>query len=267
VTVRAREVPIPVSMAEAVGYAALDCAQERAGERALVLKQDRLFLLVDGHGEIAPPGRCGLGLFLDDTRILSHYALRFAGGPPSLLSAQVRRMYQAQIDLAVSDQAFGGDSWDPKNCVHIQRRLLLDGSLVERVSLANYLTVPIDYWVELDLGCDFADIFEVRGWRREARGQFYAPEPGDSSLAFAYRGRDGAVVRSVVRFAGPPTEVHPGGARWRLRLEASGVRELEWEVRGDFPGAGRSRASGGDPDARAARLEASYARWADECAS
>jgi len=120
----------PVSMAAAVGYPAIECASERRAERGLVLKHDRLFMLADPHGNIAPAGVCSLGLFQDDTRILSHYALSVHGGEPDLLSAQVPTAYGAQIDLAVSNLAFGGDPWDPRNVVHMRRELALDDRLI-----------------------------------------------------------------------------------------------------------------------------------------
>jgi glycogen debranching enzyme len=255
----------PLSMEEVVGYGSIDCAQETPAGPTLILKQDRLFLLIDAEGQITPPGRCGHGLFFDDTRILSHYCLQFAGGAPSLLSAQVLRMYQAQIDLAISNQAFGGNSWDPKNVVHILRELLLDDSLVERVTLTNYLTQPIDYSMELAVGCDFADIFEVRGWRREGRGQFFAPRVDDRSITFSYRGRDGALIRTEIRFTEPPTEISEHGACWRFRLGASTRREIEWEVLTEMPGSDRSLRSRGPLEERSARLERSYDDWNATC--
>jgi N-terminal domain of (some) glycogen debranching enzymes len=77
---------VPVPMAEAVGYGAITCESQTPAENALVLKHGRFFLLTNSHGDIAPPGHCSLGLFENDTRILSHYELRVAGGSPSLLS-------------------------------------------------------------------------------------------------------------------------------------------------------------------------------------
>src|SRR5215211_2483571 len=86
-----------VSMGEAVGYPALPCEHETPVTGALVLKHDRCFLLVDKRGNVAPAGRCSLGLFQDDTRILSHYELSTAGGPLSVLSAQVVQPYHAEV--------------------------------------------------------------------------------------------------------------------------------------------------------------------------
>src|SRR3954454_6956105 len=122
----------PVSMEQAVGYPTIACASETPVENALVLKHDRLFLIATAHGDLDPPGRCALGLFEDDTRILSHYALRVAGGPPSLLSAHLPRTFLGEVDLAVKDIPFGGNPWDPKHGIHIRRQLLLCDRLVER---------------------------------------------------------------------------------------------------------------------------------------
>jgi glycogen debranching enzyme len=253
---------IPIPMEVAVGYSAVDCSTESPGQRALVLKQDRFFLLANEVGEIAPPGRCALGLFFDDTRILSAYSLRFAGGAPSILSAQVRRMFHAQIDLAINDQAFGGDSWDPKNCVHILRELLLDGGLRERVTLTNYLTRGIDFWMELSLAADFADIFEVRGWHRDARGQYYSPEIDDFGITFAYRGRDGMLLRNRVRFVQAPTSIGPLGANWAFHLDAAARLQFAWEVTPDMlPAPPVIRPI----QERVGRLENEGDRWSQAC--
>jgi glycogen debranching enzyme len=251
-----------VPMAEAVGYPSLDCTSERLPERGLVLKHDRLFMLADPHGSIAPAGVCSLGLFQDDTRILSHYDIVVHGGPPNLLSAQVPSAYCAQVDLAVGNLAFGGDPWDPRNVVHIRRELALEDRLAERLTLTGYLGAPADYWVELQLGCDFADIFEVRGWRREARGQYFAPRPSGDTLVFAYRGRDGRLVRTLVRFGRPPDRLTERTARWNVRLEPDRPVALEWDVSAD-DGAERTLVSFCRLDECSARLERAYRAWHD----
>jgi glycogen debranching enzyme len=217
-------------MDQAVGYSRIDCSHAVTVEDAVVLKHDHVFLLVDQHGDVAPPGHCALGLFHNDTRFLSHYSLRVAGGPAAVLSTQRLRPYAAQFDLAISDRAFGGDAWDPKNCAHIRRELLVEDRLFERVTVTSYLRVPVEFWIELSLGADFADIFEVRGWKRPARGQFYAPEITHDTLVFAYRGRDGEYLRSIVRFATPPTSIDAHGARWEFRLAPHARLEFEWQV-------------------------------------
>jgi glycogen debranching enzyme len=218
-----------------VGYDSIECTEEDTSEDKLTLKHDRFFGLVTTHGDIAPAGRCSLGLFHDDTRILSGYMLRMAGGPPRLLSAALPRTYAAQIDLALKDLPFGGDPWDPKHAVHIRRELVLSDRLSERVTLTNYLARPLEFWLELSLACDFADIFEVRGWRRSQRGQFFTPEPAGDRLRFRYRGRDGLTIGSMVRFLQPPDLLTAQTARWDFELASQIPISFEWDVFPDEP--------------------------------
>ena len=174
-------------MAEAVGYPAIECASERLAERSLVLKHDRLFMLADLHGNIAPAGRLlarPLPGRHPDPEPLRALGARWR--PPDLLSAQVPRAYGAQIDLAINDLPFGGDPWDPEERgphparAGPGRPAARSGSPSRAISARRS-----DYWIELALGCDFADIFEVRGWRREERGQYFAPGPAGDRLVFA----------------------------------------------------------------------------------
>ena len=254
----------PVPMNEAVGYGSVECAHEVLDEHALILKHDRLFLLVNQRGDIAPAGVCSLGLFQDDTRILSHSSLTACGGPPVLLSAQVPSAYEAQIDLAVKDLPFGGNPWDPKNVIHIRRELLLADRLIERLTLTSYLGAPVDYWIELTFGCDFADIFEVRGWRRSARGQYYAPEHRPDELSFAYRGRDGRLLRSGVRFRDPPDRLAGTTARWEIPLHGERRVELEWEVHAEDAEERRAFQARGQDECRAT-LGRVYESWRGAC--
>ncbi len=256
----------PISMQEAVGYDAVDCRHQEVTEDALVLKHERLFLLLHPHGDIAPAGRCDLGLFYDDTRILSHYALRFAGGPASLLSAEAPRMYSAQVDLAISDEEFGGDPRDPTNSTHIRREILLDDRLTERVTLTNFLAEPIDFWMELDMGADFADIFEVRGWRRSGRGQFFRPAVTNRSILFGYRGMDGVVIRSAIRFFEPPEVLEQRRARWKFRLQPSDPVSIEWQVLPEPEAQGKADGTRLRLPERREPLADLYRGWRSECA-
>ncbi len=257
--------PTPLPMQAVVGYDTIECTEEDTAEDKLVLKHDRLFCIVTTRGDIAPAGRCSLGLFHDDTRILSGYHLRVAGGLPGLLSAETPRTYTAQIDLAVKDLPFGGDPWDPKNAVHIRREMVLSDRLAERVTLTNYLASPLEYWIELSLSCDFADIFEVRGWRRPARGQFFTPRPEGDRLVFQYRGRDGRTIGSMVRFCRPPDLLTTNSARWKFLLATHAPESLEWEVLPDPPPASRTAMMHGGLDERRSALELQYRSWRQAC--
>jgi glycogen debranching enzyme len=251
-------------MEEAVGYSGIVCESQTPAENPLVLKHGRFFLLTNSHGDIAPPGHCSLGLFENDTRILSHYKLRVAGGSPSLLSMQAPHGYFGSIDLTTTDSEFGGNSWDPKNCVHINRELLVGDRLIERLTLTNYLPNPIEYWVELQLAADFADIFEIRGWKREKRGQFYTPRSNRNSLVFAYQGLDGKVIQSSVLFHQTPTELTGSMARWEFDLQPNTPFRLDWEICGGEESA-TSLWTGFGLDEHRKRMDEAYDAWTSQC--
>jgi glycogen debranching enzyme len=258
---------VPISMQDAVGYPAMHCTHQHPLGDALVLKHERLFLLVNERGDIPEDGRCGLGLFRDDTRVLSRYELRFAAGEPDLLSAQLSAPYHAQIDLAMTDEAFGGDSWDPKNSIHIRRELVMDDRLVETVFLTNYLRRPVEVEVGLRAANDFADIFEVRGWKRPARGQFYRPGVEGDAIVFSYRGRDGALLRTRIGFSETVPSLDASGARWRLTLMPKRRTILRWEVSVESESVAPARVSAGALRERRSRLAEIYQEWRDECSA
>jgi len=254
-----------ISMMEAVGYSPIPCGRESPVSDALAIKHDRMFLLADQQGNIAPPGNCSLGLFEDDTRILSHYEIRAAGAPQSRLSTQIVQPYLAQIDLAVTDHAFGGNSWDPKHAIFLKRELILEDSLIERLTLTNYLIRPIDYWLELHIGCDFADIFEVRGWKREHRGEYLQPSVSSNAIGFAYRGRDGQRIDSQIQFRVTPNAIEAHCARWAFPLEPGVPVQLEWEVRGTHSRSVPIVVDGQAFEQRGTRLASEYERWRNRC--
>jgi glycogen debranching enzyme len=256
---------VPVPMAEAVGYGAIICESQTPAENALVLKHGRFFLLTNSHGDIAPPGHCSLGLFENDTRILSHYELRVAGGSPSLLSMQAPHGYIGCVDLTVTDGEFGGNNWDPKNCVHISRELLVADRLIEQLTLTSYLPDPIEYWVELLLAADFADIFEIRGWKRGKRGQYFVPQPHRNSIAFAYQGLDGATIQTSVLFHQTPTDLSGQVARWEFDLRPNTPFRLEWEVSGEQDDTSNARWTGFGLDEQRKRLDEVYDQWTAQC--
>jgi glycogen debranching enzyme len=217
-------------MEDVLGYSEIDCLHQNPVEHSITLKHNRYFLMADPHGDVTPPGHCSLGLFCDDTRILSHYRLTMRGDGPSLFSTQIDRSFIAQIDLAVNDTEFGGDGWDPRNCLHIRREILLEDRLMERITFTNYLAEPIDFWFELETGCDFVDIFEVRGLKRKKRGEYFQRRIEGNTLISSYRGLDGQLLRCIIRFGGRLPDLTDRRARWDFHLDPNTQFQTEWEI-------------------------------------
>ena len=193
----------------------------------LVRARGSMFLVTDRHGDIRPAGARELGLFDRDTRHLSHYALTIRNGAVVRLSAEPVSDAYNQIDLMLSDLEVGEFLDDPKNFLHIRRRQILDGGLVEQVVFTNFLRHAIELDVELAFAADFADVFEVRGARRPKRGTLRPPKIEGSSVVLAYDGLCGDAYQTMVTFSSPPTLLLGDRASFKMKVAAGDAATLE----------------------------------------
>jgi glycogen debranching enzyme len=266
-----------------LGYADPSAQPEATGVDKLVLKRGNLFLVANAVGDVAPAGARDLGLFLTDTRHLSAWRLSVKGGAPLVLSSQVSSDYVAQIDFTVTSLHVGDLlGLEPVNFVHLRRDMLIDDVLVDRLVLTNFIGRPIDFWIEMAWAADFADVFEIRGARRAARGTYSLPSVERDRALLRYEGLDGRRYVTEVRIEGTSSE--PGvparlarlggrGARVELHLDpaqrvevtfvvAAGIERGARTVRGLDEERPLPRPSGRSFDERARATADAYAAWA-----
>jgi glycogen debranching enzyme len=212
-----------------------------------VLKQGNLYLLTDGFGDVHPDTR-GLGLYEGDTRRLSCSILRVNGTRPVLLQASGGGNYRGAIQLTnpriernMEDKVHPEDTIATQK-LGISRNRLLTGTLLEeRVQVVNYEEAPREVYLELELAADAADIFEVRGWTRPARGAQLPVALQPDRVTFRYDGLDGVRMGTHLAFSEPCDEVEAvdhdvaGSATagwirmsWRWDLASGEARELRW---------------------------------------
>ncbi len=230
----------------------------------------------DGFGDVHPDAR-GMGLYDGDTRILSCSVLRIAGVRPVMLYSDPggswRGVMQATNPEFRKDPGdkMGGDELILRQTVSIARERTIAEAYRERLAIENHGPISFDCDVELELDADFADIFEVRGYARPARGSLLPIEvTADGGLEFAYVGLDGVTVRSRVAFDPVPT-LRPGRdeqdgsvlARWTGPLRPGEQRQITWSVNASREPA--QKAPGIDPDA--VDPAGAHARWLSSGAS
>ena len=216
-----------------------------------VLKHGNRFLLTDSFGDIHPDSR-GLGLYHGDTRTLSCSVLRVGGGRPVLLQTSVGGNYRGGIqmtnpaadrnpDMKVHPQLHGDELAGRTIGISRERVIGADG-VEERLRIENHADQPSRVPVELQLGADGADIFEVRGYPRPQRGRLLPVAVTEDRVTFRYVGLDGIQRLTHLAFTEPALEVGPvveyaadgsdaGAAvrlRWQVELSAGEVRELCW---------------------------------------
>jgi glycogen debranching enzyme len=198
-----------------------------------VLKQDDTFAVLDRFGDISPEGRSEQGLYHGGTKFVSMLRLRVNGQRPLLLSSgMLENNLILQVDLTNPDLPGAGQNPSvPYGTVHIARSKFCDNAACfERIVLSNYGEVPIRIEVGLDFSSDFADVFEVRGTRREARGKILAPLLETDTAVLRYMGRDSVLRTTRFRLSPAPTELRPGHARFAIQLESKQTQVLSVRI-------------------------------------
>jgi glycogen debranching enzyme len=86
------------------------------------------------------------------------------------------------------------------------------------VRIKNHGLESLETALTLHFAADFADIFEVRGMKRQGRGAELAPEVGGDRVVLGYRGLDGVVRRTMLVFEPSLSRLTSSTARLELAL-------------------------------------------------
>jgi glycogen debranching enzyme len=229
----------------------------------LVLKHGDSFFVADLRGDFPDLLGSEFGFYVEGTRFLRRLELRVHGQAPLVLNSAVSEdSLQVAVDLTNPDVAETAGIDLRGRTIRLARRLLLyGGQLYQTLSVESFA----DHAHELSLcwhySADFADVFEVRGFRREMRGTALPPERDRGSVRLSYLGRDG-VVRTTHLLFNPAPETLDAAAAWYRILVAPGGRvELSLTVSA-ITGAGAIPAALGLGEAMARRRTV-HARLAD----
>ena len=185
------------------------------------VKEGETFLCSDDVGDIDDRREHGHGLYHRDTRFLSHFRMRLSGREPILLSSSAERGYMAHFDLTNPELFLNGDVQVPQQTLNVRRVRVVSGRLFERIRVKNYNAHPVNVTMSFSLAADFADIFEVRGLRRPARGHVDPPRAEGGRAQFSYLGADGVARRTLIEFDPAPArlEVVGDGVETEFQLE------------------------------------------------
>jgi glycogen debranching enzyme len=211
--------------------------------RPRTLKHDNTFALFDHNGDVLSGPGCPEGLYHRDTRHLSHLYLTIAGVRPILLSSTLR-----DDNVTLTCDLTNADLYDDSgqvvmahDLIHIRRsRFLWNGACFERISVRNFDERTRVVRLELDFAADFVDLFEVRGARRERRGELHEPSVGRNIVSMSYTGLDGHRRTTDMNFEPPPRHISSNMAVFELTVAPRELRPIFVEVRcnsagGNYP--------------------------------
>jgi len=203
-----------------------------ADENDRVLKHGESFAIFDRWGDIRPVGLAEEGLFHRGTRYLSGLRLRIGDERPLLLGSTTRRdNSRLTIDLTNPDMTLDG-RLVRSGTVHLSRsKVLWAGACHEKIEIRNFGERTIWLPITLRFAADYADIFEVRGMQRPARGTVHEPRNEDGAIVLSYDGLD--EVRRTTRIGFSPTPDLVGGREAAYRIELEPGRSVNIELRID----------------------------------
>src|ERR1700730_15136272 len=191
--------PIP----EAPFYIAVADATTR--ERH-TLKSGDTFVVMDSHGDVGASSGGPDGLFHRDTRYLSRLELTFNELQPLLLGSNLRDDNALlAVDLTNPDIFSDQRIVLQMDTLHIVRTIFLwRGTAYQRLGVRNFGDRAADLRLVMLFDSDFADLFEVRGLRRDRRGVATRKIVGPDQVLLSYRGLDDRTRRTRLTFDPPP---------------------------------------------------------------
>src|ERR1700730_7753973 len=231
-----------------------------------VLKHGDTFAVFDRYGNIKPVTSGEEGVYHDGTRFVSCLILDIDGACPFFLSSTVRDDND-QLTVALTNPDLRSQNPDhlPLGSLHIARRIFLwHGACHQEVAVENHSRQRVAARLTIHCAADYADIFEVQGIARKARGEVLSPSVEASAVVLSYRGLDHVERRTRFEFS-PAANISAGGAIFELSLEPREGARLYITARCELVGMAAPRRLKFD-EARAQALDEIRSRKANACA-
>jgi glycogen debranching enzyme len=207
-----------------------------ADHRTRVLKYGDTFAVFNRYGDIEALGPLQFGLFHSESRHISRMVLYVNDRQPQLLGSTVRQdTALLAVDLTNLDETIGpeGQQAGPlqRGMIHIFRSSLLDQATCHQlVRLINYGSEDVSVSLTLHFDADFVDIFEVRGSKRERRGEILPAQIKPQEVLLSYRGLDDVVRGTRLHFWRVPESLGVNEARFTFHLEPKVEQNLVVDI-------------------------------------
>jgi glycogen debranching enzyme len=176
------------------------------------------FLVSDSRGDIDPSPTLPTGLFSFDTRFLSRWELTIDGERLHALSIDDLQYYETRFFLVPGEPTHYVDAK-----VSVIRQRTIGGSFDEQLTVLNHQGEPVELTIRVEVGCDFADLFEIKDVKEKVGAAQAFVE--DGRLRLSYR-RD-TFRRETIITSSAPADVDEHGLTFRIRIEA----HAEWTTR------------------------------------
>ncbi len=179
------------------------------------------FVVSDDRGDIEASSTDPSGLFSFDTRFLSKWVLTIDGGRLNALSTDDLHYFETRFFLVPGT---GTVYVDAKLSV-IRQRAVGNG-FHEELTILNHGDGPVKLKVRVEVGCDFADLFEVKD-ALEKKGKVTTRVDG-GRLVLTYQ--RGPFVRATQVSASAPAKIDKDGLTFDIEIEPHGSWTTDLDV-------------------------------------
>lgn len=182
----------------------------------LTLVDESTFCISDHYGDVTPEHP--QGLFVRDTRFVSELRLRVNGHRPESLAASTTDPFSGTF----VSRSHPPDGQADSTLLVLRHRYVGEG-MREDLVVRNFDVEPVTCRLDLGVGCDFADLFEVKAGRVEKKGVLAHRHDADR-LVFVYERDD--FRRSLCVDFSESVEVDGDVATFEIVIPTRG----EWSV-------------------------------------
>lgn len=199
------------------------------GPPVITISQGNTFMVTDLNGEIGNAGE--QGIFCDDTRFVSFYAISANGQPWVLASSSATTYYTARAYL--TNSVFSTEQGDiPAGTLALTVSRNIGDGVHEDLDIVNYGLAAVHFNLEVALRSDFADLFEVKSHQFVRRGRITSHwDNPDAELRTSYT--NGDFHRAVVYQTNNSTS-KPGFANGRITFEIELGPGAAWHTCADY---------------------------------
>lgn len=183
------------------------------------LKHEESFAIFNSFGNIDINLNPEEGIYYKGTRFLSTLKLSIYDQMPILLSASVKEDNSLFIADLTNPHISNRETIIPEGNIHIFRmKFLYENCCYEKIRIKNFYFFPVKLEIRFYLENDFADVFEVRGYKREKKGQILSPQINKNKIKFIYKGLDNILRITEISFSPPSEEIHENCVVYELKL-------------------------------------------------
>ena len=160
----------------------------KVGPPQLAIHQGFAVFISEPDGGVGWPS--DKGLYFNDTRVISAYALYANGVEWDLLNSGAPAYYGARVFL--TNRAFPAEGGEVKaRTLSLVLSRAFEGGLTEQHEVTNHAEQAVVFNYELSVRSDFADVFEVKAGRAVRRGRITSTwSETDGVLTTVYRNGD-----------------------------------------------------------------------------